>query len=465
MTESNRLGSLRSEIERVTLEIVGLVGLRNSLAEDVAQEKARLGLPLLNPDVEKHLRVTVVDKCEDIGVSPAFGVRLLNQLIAESLRVQQKRNESQVAFNAHDFFVKAKEMERSGKDVFHLEVGEPDFGPPKTVTDAITNAVCQGLTRYTESAGIPSLREKIANQIGSIYQREVSPEEVIVTVSGKYALFLGVASTIHDGNEVIIIDPSFPAYSRCVRAVGGSPVHISTHLDDDWNIDVSLVENHINESTKLILLNSPCNPTGKIVDESTFQELVSLAIENDIRIVSDEVYSRFSYSPHTSILQFPQCSQITVKSFSKPYGMTGFRLGYAISDPVTVKTMANLQHLHVTCAPEFIQHAGLAALDCDEEVRRNATTIESRLKSTSRLFEGLPVSFKEAEGGFYIFAKMTEDGMDGQTFAERLLSETGVCVMPGIVYGSKYDSFFRVSVCQPEEKLAEAIGRMKEVLG
>ncbi|MFW9798975.1 MAG: aminotransferase class I/II-fold pyridoxal phosphate-dependent enzyme [Candidatus Thorarchaeota archaeon] len=464
LTESAQLDALRSEIERITLEIIDSVGRRNSLAEDVAKEKASLGAPVINRDVENHLREAVVNRCREVGVEPDFGARLLNQLILESIRLQRKDSESNVAFNAHDHFVRAKEMEHSGREVIHLEVGEPDFGPPDAALKAMAEAVDSGCTHYTPSAGISSLREKIADRLGSRYDRDISREEVIVTLSGKYALFLSMASTIQAGEEVIIIDPSFPAYSRCVRAAGGRPIIFPTDLDNGWDLDVDLLQENVSPSTRMIMLNSPCNPTGKVFDESTMRKLVALAVENDISVVSDEVYSRFSYSPHTSILQFPHCNQVTVKSFSKQYGMTGFRLGYAVSDKETIKKMASLQHLHVTCVPEFIQHAGLAALDCEEEVNINAATIRSRLDIISKLLDRLPVTFREADGGFYIFARLAEGTTGGQEFAERLLSETGVCVMPGIVYGSQYASFFRVAVCQPEDRLVKAVERMEEVL-
>ncbi|MFQ5834013.1 MAG: aminotransferase class I/II-fold pyridoxal phosphate-dependent enzyme [Candidatus Thorarchaeota archaeon] len=464
MTERAQLDALRSKIERITLEIIDCVGRRNSLVEDVAKEKTALGAPVINREVEIHLREAVVNRCRGIGVDPDFGARLLNQLISDSIRIQRKDAEPNVAFNAHAHFVRAKEMERSGREVIHLEVGEPDFGPPEAALKAMAEAVDSGCTHYTPSVGIPSLREKIADKLGSRYDRDVSPEEVIVTLSGKYALFLSMATTIQAGEEVIIIDPSFPAYSRCVRAVGGRPIHFPTDLDDGWDLDVDLLQRNVSPSTRMIMLNSPCNPTGKVLDESTMRKLVDLAAENDIRIVSDEVYSRFSYSPHTSILQFPHCNQVTVKSFSKPYGMTGFRLGYAVSDKDTIKKMAGLQHLHVTCVPEFIQYAGLAALDCEEEVQDNAATIKSRLDITNKLLGRLPVTFRQADGGFYIFVKLAEGLMRGREFAERLLSETGVCVMPGTVYGSQYALFFRVAVCQPKELLVKAMEQMEEVL-
>ncbi|MFX1483856.1 MAG: aminotransferase class I/II-fold pyridoxal phosphate-dependent enzyme [Promethearchaeota archaeon] len=465
MSESPQLDHLRSEIERVTLSIIDLVGKRNTLVHDVAKEKFRISSPLVNPSVERQLRAAVSDRCRLSGVDPEFGQRLLNQLMEESIRLQREALPAESVYDGHALFTRAKDMESSGKRVIHLEVGEPDFGPPTEVVQAMNSAVANRMTRYTQSTGILALREKIADIHSYTSNREISPQDVIITVSGKYALFLGVASCLQAGDEAIIIDPSFPAYSSCVRAVGGRPVHVPTELERDWILDVDIVREHINESTKLIVLNSPSNPTGTIMDERTCKALIDLAVENDIRILSDEAYSVFSYTPHTSILDFQSCDQTIVKSFSKPYGMTGFRLGYAISDNETIKKMARLQYLHLTCVPEFIQHAGIAALDCDEHVKRNSETIRSRLQLVSRLLSELPVSFRPAEGGFYIFAKLNSDKRNGVEFAERLLSEKGVCVMPGIIYGGQYSPFFRTSVCQPEDQLEEGLKLMAEVIG
>ncbi|MFW9887713.1 MAG: aminotransferase class I/II-fold pyridoxal phosphate-dependent enzyme [Candidatus Thorarchaeota archaeon] len=464
MTKSAQLESLRSEIADITIKIVDLVGRRNSLAEEVAREKARLGSALVNREVEKRLRAEVIAQCEKKGVDTNFGLRLLGQLITESIRVQQKSTEPQVALDAHYIFVKAKEMEQAGKEVIHLEVGEPDFGPPDAVKRAMLEAVSKGRTRYTQSVGIPELRTKIADILGAQYQREIAPEEVIITASGKYALHLSMAATLQVGDEVILIDPSFPAYATSLKALGMRPIHISTRMDDGWDLDLGLAEDHINESTRMIILNSPCNPTGKVLDEKTLLKLNDLAAENNITILSDEVYSKFSFKPHTSVLQFPDANHIVAKSFSKPYAMTGFRLGYAIANPDTIKRMAAIQYREVTCVPEFIQHAGIAALDCNEEVASNVSTIQTRMRNASRLLRPLPLSFSEPQGGFYIFLSMADHTMSGLEFADRLLSEMGVCLQPGLLYGHEFSSYFRMSVCASDEKLFEAISRMREVL-
>ncbi len=465
MTDSLRLKDLRADIERVTLEIVSLAGKRTALAREVSKEKLRTGTPLVNREIEQHLRNVVVEQCKEDKSDSTFALRLLNQLIMKSVRTQESQTNPSETASAYNSFMKANALERAGKEIIHLEVGEPDFGPPEAVATSMTKAVAQGFTGYSSSEGIHELREKISNQMTQKYGVEIDTEQVIITVGGRFAIYLGVASTISVGDEVIILDPTYPAYSNIVRHFGGKPIHVSTTLENSWIPDMGLVEDNISTTTRMIILNSPANPTGKILDESSLTKIIEIAVENDIRIVSDEVYSEFVFSPHSSVLQFPHCDQVYVNSFSKTYGMTGFRLGYAISNLDTIQKMSSLQNLSLTCVPEFIQHAGVSALDCVSDVNNYTTMINQKRETFCNLLDKLPVSFHRPEGGFYIFPRIETGNMDGLEFADQLLDETGVSVVPGVAFGSDCSHFFRIAVCQPENHLIEAAKRIKEVLG
>ncbi|TFG28167.1 pyridoxal phosphate-dependent aminotransferase [Candidatus Thorarchaeota archaeon] len=464
MSETQRLDGFRSEFENLTLTIIDLIGKQNGLVNTIALDKSRYEMFLTNTAVERHLQDIVLERCNIAGVSTVLGLRLLNQIIGESIRIQKMTFDSAPSIDGNRLFAKAKDMEDSGQKLIHLEIGEPDFGPPEAVVRATAEALAHNLTRYTQPVGIPTLKQKIAHRLNETYHTEVTPQEVIITVSGRYALYLATTCTLQAGDEAIIIDPSFPAYSSFIGLAGARVVRIPTEFNDDWRLDIDRVQESINKSTKVIIVNSPCNPSGKILDEQTCNALVDLAVENNITILSDEVYSPYSYTPFTSFLQLPEHSRIILDSFSKAYGMTGFRLGYAVADPTMIEKMAHIQALHLTSAPEFIQYAGLAALDCQTEVQQNVAVIRSRLELVSSLLENLPLSFKPADGGFYIFAKLEDRESDAGKFSESLLHEKGVCVMPGLVYGPHYKSFFRIAVCQSEDRLREGITRMEELL-
>ncbi len=465
MTKNPRLGDLRTEIEQVTLEIVSLAGKRTELARKVAKEKLNSGVPLVNREVEQHLRSIVTEQCSRDQSDSAFALRLLNELIMESIRKQESHITPSMPVSAYHIFVKARELERAGKEVLHLEVGEPDFGPPAAVAESLTRAVKNGHTGYTESMGIHELRSKIADHENQKHDLDISANQVIVTVGGRFALYLSLVASIRQGDEAIVIDPSYPAYSDIIRETGGRPIHLSTHLEDNWIPDIGLLEDNINQTTRMIILNSPSNPSGKVLDKSTLDMVVELAVENDIRIVSDEVYSEYASSPHTSMLQYEQCSKVYINSFSKTYGMTGFRLGYAVSDVDTIRRITQLQTLSLTCAPEFIQYSGVRALDCADDANRYTALIEKRITTFCKKLEKIPVSFYQPDGAFHIFPMLNDEKLNGLGFADQLLTEKGVAVVPGIAYGQKYSRFFRISVCQPEERLIEAVDRMEEILG
>ncbi len=463
MTAVTRLDELRGRIKGITLEIVRLTGQRQLLAEEVAKEKAQTGIPVHDLNVEKRLQTEVTDYCVECGLDAGVGLSILNRLLSESIRIQETYIRSTHIPNAYDMFVKAKALEKLGRNLLHLEVGEPDFGPPENVKKALIESIQQGQSKYTESAGLLALRNKIASVLNLRHHEGIPPDDVIVTVGGRFALFLSIASTVRPGDEVLIIDPSYPDYSKAVKCIGARPVRFPSYLNMDWNIDLDLVNEYVSPATRAIILNSPNNPTGKILDSVTLDGITDIAEENDMYVISDEVYSGYSLAEHTNILQVPASKRVLIDSFSKRYGMTGFRLGYAVSDANTVERMTRLQNLCLTCAPEFIQYAGLAALNCDTETELYSKTIKWRIETACRMLRNLPVTFHPPDGGFYIFFQLADGTTDGHAFADRLLSEKGVCVVPGEAYGEEYSDFIRLSVCQPEEKLVEAIERMGAV--
>jgi aspartate aminotransferase len=462
------INNLRKEIENVTAEIFSLVGKRFVLSREIAKAKIKKGLPVEDVDAERRLKEIISEKCKSYNVDLGFGLRLLNMLVEESKRVQESltvKTKEKMRFSApYEVFAKAKEMEREGKTLIHLEIGEPDFGPPESVKEALKDAIKKGYTRYTETAGIPQLREKIASTINQKFQTDISSDQVIVTVGGRYAVFLAISSILSPGEEAIVFEPAWPAYKDCVKNIQAKPVKVSGKLESSWEPDLDALLKSINKSTRMIILNSPNNPTGKIISADVLERIVETARENNLFILSDEVYSDFAFKPFRSILEFSDCRYIYVNSFSKAFGMTGFRIGYAISDVETVKKMTRLQNLCLASVPEFVQYAAIEALNCMEEVGKNAEKIKKRQEILCNALDELPVSYYKPDGGFYVFPRLHDENFDTQTFIERLLTEKGVCVTPGTAFGEDYRNFFRISACQPEETLLEAAKRIGELL-
>ncbi len=464
MSEESQLEELRAQIQSITLDIVSLAGNRTNLARAVGKMKYRMDVPVVNHAVEENLRASVIRLCEKENHDSAFAMRILNLLIAEAKSVQDQTPQSLADTSAYTTWIRARELENSGRHVVHLEIGEPDFGPPPEVVEFMAHALLQGRTRYTATAGLLELRNSIAQYLNREHNTQISPEEVIVTAGGRSALFLSVMTIVRPGDEVIIFDPSYPAYDDLVTAAGALPVHVPARLEDDWIPDLSRLDEEIRSNTRMIILNSPANPTGKVVKEPWLSELVDIAVANELAVLSDEVYGDFCQKSPPSILEFVEGQSVYLNSFSKSYGMTGFRLGFAVSDIQSIERMSKLQNLCLTSVSEFIQCAGLAALTCQREQREYARTVRKRIEVSSALMRNLPFSFVVPEGGLYLFPRLSSNGIDGTEFSARLLSEAGISITPGSVFGKDYAEFFRMSVCQPESVLVTAIEAMKELL-
>ena len=470
MKEKSSLDALRKESEDVLVEIMRLMGKRSSLARSIAETKMRQSLPIEDLEVERRLNRIVRQKCKAYGVDPNLGLRVLNLLIEESKNVQSKVMEKSLTKKAgsvspYAVFERAKQMEKRGKRLIHLEIGEPDFGPPEKVKKALEEALHSGHTHYTETAGIPELRAKIAEIVTQRVGTDISPKQVLVTLGGRYAVFLCIATTLLPGDEALIIEPAWPAYKACVKRSEARPIIVPTELAKNWMMNIDSLQENISKSTKMIILNNPNNPTGKIFNNAVLERMVTMARENGIWLLSDEVYSSFAFSPFKSILEFPECRHVCISSFSKEFGMTGFRIGYSISDAQTIDKMTKLQNLSLTSPPEFVQYAALAALNCVEEAQEYAKTIKSRMNLMTRALRELPLLYSQPDGGFYIFPKLKDKKMDGQVFSEKLLVKKGVSITPGTAFGDHYNQFVRLSVCQPQGVLLEAVKRMKEMLG
>ena len=364
----------------------------------------------------------------------------------------------------YEIFQTARRLEREGKKLIHLEIGDPDFGPPERVNDAAIKALRENRTKYTDSAGIPELRQKIASSRSEKFGCDINEDNVIATVGARQAINLCIDHLVGAGDEVIVIAPVYPPYLFSVRDVGAEPILLFTDLETQWGPDIDKLVEVITNKTKMIITITPNNPTGKTLDRNTMRQIAEVASDNDIFVLSDEVYSTLNYGAEfTSILEFTECRYTYIGSFSKEFGMTGYRLGYVITDSQTASIMAKRQRQSVVSIPEFVQRAGIAALDCIDESNSYSKLVESRLSTGCKELERLPVSFYRPDGTFYIFPKIDVD-MTGREFTMKLLSEKNVCVSPGDVFNQRYDKFFRMTVLQPEEKLVEAIDRMEEVL-
>ncbi len=376
-----------------------------------------------------------------------------------SMRAQAMR-----PFVVMDIVARAKELAASGKDIVRLEIGDPDLPTPEAVTRAAEAAMEHGDTGYTQSKGLPELREAIAAHYLERYTAEISPEDIIVTQGTSPAMLLMFGAALDPGDEVILSDPCYPAYPNYVNFLGGRPVHVPVRADEGFRFRIDEVRAAITPRTRVIMVNSPANPTGAVLPAEDLAALAQLAEEFGIWIASDEIYHGLQFlGEEHSILQYTDRAFV-LNGFSKAYAMTGWRLGYLIAPAGFVRACEVMQQNFFLCANHFVQAAGIVALrDVGGDVTRmNAVYDARRRYLVPALREiGLRVETEPA-GAFYVFADARAWGQDSLELSRRLLEEAGVAVAPGIDFGPGGEGFIRVSYATSLERLKEGVYRLGE---
>jgi aspartate aminotransferase len=289
----------------------------------------------------------------------------------------------------------------------------------------------------------------------------VGSENILVTPGARFAIYLAVSTLLDPGDEIIVIEPAWPAYRDCAVNAGIKVRTVSTTLDDNWEPSIEKIEKTINANTKMIVLNYPNNPTGKVLAPKIQDQIISLAEKNDLYVLSDEIYSEYAFSEWKSVLANRYKKSIITQSFSKSYAMTGFRIGYTVADPQVIEKMTKLQALCLTNVAGPIQYAALKALE--EKTSGNVKSIKSKLNTLTAEAKKMDLEFAVPDGAMYLFAKVNKPDFDSVEFANKLL-DYGVAVAPGSGFGN-YREFIRISACQNEKKLIEGMKILDEVLG
>ncbi|MEM1514652.1 MAG: pyridoxal phosphate-dependent aminotransferase [Candidatus Bathyarchaeia archaeon] len=362
---------------------------------------------------------------------------------------------------------KAREIARSGRKILNLDVGEPDFDTPEHIKMAAIEALKSGFTHYTSSLGIIDLRRTIAEHLRIRKNLDVDPEkEIIITPGAKHAIFCACMATLDPGEEVLILAPSWPTHFTCVEAAGATPIEVP--CGETYGIDEELLKMKITDKTRMILINSPNNPTGGVLSVDDLRLIADLAEDHNLLILSDEIYDEIVYDgvESRSMLKFDNIrgNVIVVNGFSKTYAMTGWRLGYAIANKDIIEAINRLQQATTTCPASFVQMAGVAALkgptDCIkkmvEEFDRRRRYVVKALK------EILGVSCAMPKGAFYVFPRFHSLKMSSFEISMRLLEEECVSTTPGSVFGECGEGHIRISYATSLEVLIKAIERIKK---
>lgn len=359
----------------------------------------------------------------------------------------------------------ASELKSQGKDIISFSLGEPDFITPKHIIDAAKASLDRGDTHYTPSPGIPELRRAIAEKLQKENNIEAKAGSIIVTPGAKQAIFEVMLSVLQEGDEAILFDPAWVSYDPCVKLAGAKTVWARTSRDNGFS--PAGPGEYITKKTKLIVINSPCNPTGGVYGRETLKEIAELAIDKNIMVLSDEIYEKIIYDKkHISIGSFDgmQDLTITVNGFSKAYAMTGWRLGYVSAPKEVYEQMLKLHSHSVSQATSFVQYAGMAALQGDQKcVADMVAEFRRRRDLLVRGLNGLGIKCAMPDGAFYAFADVSEYG-SGEKIAELLLNKAFVATTPGAAFGEAGNDFIRISYATSQERIREALRRMEAVL-
>jgi aspartate aminotransferase len=364
----------------------------------------------------------------------------------------------------------AAQRRAQGLEVFDLTMGEPDFDTPGHIVEAAQAALQSGLTHYVNSRGIPELREAIVRKLRAENGLDYDPaKEVLVTVGGKQAIFATIMATIGEGDEVLIMTPMWVSYDPIVRAAGGIPIPVPLDAEDSFRITEPVLASHLSSRTKMIILNSPNNPTGRVATQEELEAVAAVAAEANLLVISDEIYEKllFDGREHVSVATLPGMRDrtVVVNGLSKSYAMTGWRLGYLAGPAPIVSSVLKIHQHSVTCANAFVQKAGVAAL-AGPQAPLQAMLDEFAIRRDLVLagLNSIPgVTCPVIEGTFYAFPGISAFG-SSEEVAQRLVQEGGVAVVPGVAFGESWNTHLRLSFAASRATLERALEAMKSVL-
>ncbi|HYR68427.1 MAG TPA: pyridoxal phosphate-dependent aminotransferase [Candidatus Dormibacteraeota bacterium] len=367
---------------------------------------------------------------------------------------------------AFEVLAKARALEAKGRTIVHLEIGEPDFDTPANIRAAATRALEGGFTHYGPSAGLPEVREAIAAFISKDRGLPTAPEQVVVTPGGKPVLTFAVLACVNPGDEVIVPNPGFPIYESAVRFAGGKPVSLTLREDRGFRFGAADIEPLLTPRTRMLILNSPHNPTGSVLAPRDLDEIASLIRNREIFVLSDEIYGKILYEgTHETIATRPDVAERTIllDGFSKTYAMTGWRLGYGVMNATLAKHVARLATNVYSCATSFVQRAAPEALNGpQDEVRAMVAEFRRRRDVIVDGLNAIPgVRCSKPAGAFYVFPNVTGLGMKSADLEQALLNDAGVAVLSGTAFGSQGEGYLRFSYANSIENIREGIRRFE----
>jgi len=439
--------------------LLNIIKERFTLGSQLAKVKESRGIPTVDSDAERATMENLTDSATKLKIDTAFARKLGELLIEQTIGVQDalrpKQSRDQLM---KEIFELTQKLITQGKKVTRFEIGEPNFPPSKFAIRQLSGTFRKKkIVGYGPSSGLFELRKALAAELSAIHNTKIEPDQVLITPGGRFAIFATILTFVSELERVVIHQPSWPAYEECVNVVKGRTIGIRTELTDEWEVDTGKLEEELRKGVKMLIVNSPSNPTGKVIATKKFHEIINLARKYNTIILSDEVYEKFTHSQPASILSEEYENSIYVNSFSKQFGLTGWRIAYLVTTKEKALKIRRLIQTAVTCVPEFIQRAALVEMQKGRrEAQQNVNRIMKKVDLTCRELDKIDVSFYKPDGAFYVFPRAKKTKFDSVNFTKKLLQDQLVSISPGQSFGD-YPEFFRLAVSLPESEIPHAI--------
>jgi len=372
--------------------------------------------------------------------------------------------------SAFEVLAAAKKLEAQGRNVVHLEIGEPDFDTPKNIVEAGRQALADGWTHYGPSAGLPDARDAIAKDISARRGIKVTGDNVVITPGAKPIMFYAILALVDEGDEVIYPNPGFPIYESVIDFIGAKPVPIALREENQFRLDVDELADLMTDKTRLIIINSPQNPTGSVLTPADIEAIARLCVERNVPVLADEIYNRIIYDgEHRSIWTYPGMDELTIilDGLSKTYAMTGWRLGYGVMPTDLAGKIGRLMTNSNSCTASFSQRALIEAITGDQSpVDKMVAEFRSRRDLVVQLLNEIDgVSCITPAGAFYVFPNVKSFGKPVKQLGEYLLQEANVAVLGGTAFGAEGEGYLRLSYANSKEQIREGVSRIKDALG
>lgn len=465
--DEQALRKLRADVRTVDSELVGLLGRRFRLVRKIGQLKKQQKASVIDPATEKAVMENFLASATRAGIDKSYARRLANLIIEGSVGIQMR---SKKKVTTGDSMLKQlsemiRRAEREGRKLIRLDIGEPRFRTPRAVIREAKRCLDQNpMMLYGSSAGLPALADAIAERLNRQHGTKIGRSNVLIFPGARFAIFAAIFSSVSSLERVVLCRPAWPAYESCVAIAGGRIMSVSARLEDEWNINLPALEETLRLGAKMIVINNPNNPTGKVLSAKTFHEIMQLATKHHVTVLSDEVYASYSDIPAPSVLEYPDSRVIYVNSFSKEFSMTGWRVAYAVADEERILRMRRIVETTLTNVPELIQRAALAALkDTSDDAATSRRRISRRLRVACEELRKGYFEFHTPEGGFYLFPRMRRRGIDSEKFAKYLFEKHAVGVLPGTIFG-EYRDFLRLAITEPEIAVKTGIRRIVKAM-